>query len=86
MVRVLPGRSQGSAVIRAHSAAQARTACKLWALDRDTYRHIIMGNTIRKRKMYETFLEKVPLLGVWWLIVNIASLVQMGCIYMTWCS
>ena len=42
---------------------QARTPCKLWALDRDTYRHIIMGNTIRKRKMYEAFLEKVPLLG-----------------------
>lgn len=36
----------------------------MWALDRDTYRHIIMGNTIRKRKMYESFLEKVPLLGM----------------------
>eukprot|EP01134_Creolimax_fragrantissima_P000805 CFRG0805T1 len=41
---------------------KARTDCKLWALDRDSYRHIIMGNTIRKRKMYENFLEKVPIL------------------------
>eukprot|EP00123_Amoebidium_parasiticum_P015129 comp22799_c0_seq2/m.35756 comp22799_c0_seq2/g.35756 ORF comp22799_c0_seq2/g.35756 comp22799_c0_seq2/m.35756 type:complete len:365 (-) comp22799_c0_seq2:75-1169(-) len=41
---------------------KARTACKLWALDRDTYRHIVMGNTIRKRKMYDSFLEKVPIL------------------------
>eukprot|EP00123_Amoebidium_parasiticum_P015128 comp22799_c0_seq1/m.35755 comp22799_c0_seq1/g.35755 ORF comp22799_c0_seq1/g.35755 comp22799_c0_seq1/m.35755 type:complete len:372 (-) comp22799_c0_seq1:477-1592(-) len=41
---------------------KARTGCRLWALDRDTYRHIIMGNTIRKRKMYDSFLEKVPIL------------------------
>ena len=36
---------------------------KLWAIDRDTYRRILMGSTIRKRKMYESFLEKVSILG-----------------------
>ncbi|KAL7674502.1 hypothetical protein ACOME3_000779 [Neoechinorhynchus agilis] len=35
---------------------------KLWAIDRDTYRRILMGSTIKKRKTYEEFLSKVPLL------------------------
>ena len=42
---------------------QAKTSVKLWAIDRDTYRRILMGSTIRKRKMYESFLEKVSILG-----------------------
>lgn len=42
---------------------QAKTDVKLWAIDRDTYRRILMGSTIRKRKLYETFLEKVSILG-----------------------
>jgi len=41
---------------------KAKTECKLFAIDRDTYRRILMGSTIRKRKRYENFLEKVPLL------------------------
>lgn len=41
---------------------KAKTAVKLWAIDRDTYRRILMGSTIRKRKLYETFLEKVSIL------------------------
>lgn len=42
----------------------AKTDCKLWAIDRDTYRRILMGSTIRKRKMYEEFLSKVSILGM----------------------
>ncbi|KAF9428263.1 hypothetical protein BGZ76_001998, partial [Entomortierella beljakovae] len=34
----------------------------LWALDRITFRRILMENTSRKRRMYESFLETVPLL------------------------
>ncbi|KAF9182715.1 hypothetical protein BGZ51_004481 [Haplosporangium sp. Z 767] len=34
----------------------------LWALDRITFRRILMENTSRKRRMYEEFLETVPLL------------------------
>lgn len=41
---------------------KARTACSLWAIDRDSYRRILMGATIRKRKLYESFLEKVKIL------------------------
>ena len=36
--------------------------CVLWALDRVTFRRILMENTSRKRRMYESFLEEVPLL------------------------
>jgi CRP-like cAMP-binding protein len=34
----------------------------LWALDRITFRTILMENTSRKRRMYETFLSEVVLL------------------------
>lgn len=42
---------------------KAKTSVKLWAIDRDTYRRILMGSTIRKRKLYDSFLEKVSILG-----------------------
>ncbi|KAJ3113752.1 hypothetical protein HK100_001889 [Physocladia obscura] len=35
----------------------------LWALDRVTFRRILMENTSRKRRMYEGFLEEVKLLS-----------------------
>jgi len=41
---------------------KAATDVKLWGIDRDSYRRILMGSTIRKRKMYEEFLSKVPIL------------------------
>ncbi len=34
----------------------------LWALDRVTFRRILMENTSRKRRMYENFLEEVKIL------------------------
>ncbi|XP_015423817.1 PREDICTED: cAMP-dependent protein kinase type II-alpha regulatory subunit isoform X1 [Myotis davidii] len=34
----------------------------LWALDRGTFRRIIVKNNAQKRKMFESFLESVPLL------------------------
>ena len=42
---------------------KASTEVKLWGIDRDSYRRILMGSTIRKRKMYEEFLARVPILG-----------------------
>jgi cAMP-dependent protein kinase regulator len=41
---------------------KAKAECKLWAIDRKTYRRILMGSTIKKRKMYEEFLSKVKIL------------------------
>ncbi len=42
---------------------KAKTQTKLWAIDRDTYRRILMGTIIKKRKLYDEFLKKVSILG-----------------------
>lgn len=47
---------------RAASIRVTSDECKCWTLDRDTYRYVVMGHTIRKRQMYNDFLEKVPIL------------------------
>jgi len=44
------------------ATVKAATDVKLWGIDRDSYRRILMGSTIRKRKMYEGFLSKVKIL------------------------
>lgn len=36
---------------------------KTFRLDRESYRMLLMGNTLKKRKMYEEFLKKVPILS-----------------------
>ncbi|XP_038223281.1 cAMP-dependent protein kinase type I regulatory subunit isoform X2 [Zerene cesonia] len=44
------------------ATVRARTPLKLWGLDRDSYRRILMGSTIRKRRMYDEFLSRVSIL------------------------
>lgn len=44
------------------ATVKAKSDVKLWGIDRDSYRRILMGSTIRKRKMYEEFLSKVSIL------------------------
>ncbi|KAK7112360.1 cAMP-dependent protein kinase regulatory subunit isoform X2 [Littorina saxatilis] len=44
------------------ATVKAKTDVKLWGIDRDSYRRILMGSTIRKRKIYEDFLSKVSIL------------------------
>ncbi|MCO5556372.1 hypothetical protein L7F22_009920 [Adiantum nelumboides] len=41
---------------------QATTDCTLWAMDRVTFRNILLQTTSSQRKVYERFLEDVPLL------------------------
>jgi len=41
---------------------KAKTEVKLWAIDRDTYRYILMSGTVQKRKLYCGFLSRIPLL------------------------
>jgi len=41
------------------ATVQAQTDAILWAVDRVTFRRIVMDNTFRKRKMYEGFLKTV---------------------------
>lgn len=38
-------------------------AATLWALDRVTFRRILMDSTFQRRRLYEDFLEGVPLLS-----------------------
>ncbi|XP_038067661.1 cAMP-dependent protein kinase regulatory subunit-like isoform X4 [Patiria miniata] len=44
------------------ATVKAKGDLKLWGIDRDSYRRILMGSTLRKRKLYETFLSKVSIL------------------------
>lgn len=44
------------------ASVQARTDGKLWAMDRETFRHIVLKFAFKQRKMYEEFLQTVPLL------------------------
>lgn len=39
-----------------------RTECIVWALDRMTFRRILLDGTSKKRKLYENFLKEVPVL------------------------
>lgn len=41
---------------------EAETAGHLWAMDRQTFRRILLKSAFRKRKMYESLLDSVPML------------------------
>uniref|UniRef100_A0A8D1DW10 Protein kinase cAMP-dependent type I regulatory subunit beta n=1 Tax=Sus scrofa TaxID=9823 RepID=A0A8D1DW10_PIG len=44
------------------ATVKAKTDLKLWGIDRDSYRRILMGSTLRKRRVYQEFLSKVSIL------------------------
>lgn len=48
---------------RAATVVSAEGGCTLWALDRVTFRRILMDSTFQRRRLYEEFLEGVPLLS-----------------------
>jgi len=63
-----PGGSFGELALmynapRAATIISAEPHCTLWALDRVTFRRILMESTFARRRMYEGFLEEVPLLS-----------------------
>ncbi|EFA06381.2 cAMP-dependent protein kinase type II regulatory subunit isoform X1 [Tribolium castaneum] len=41
---------------------KAQTDGSLWAMDRQTFRRILLKSAFKKRKMYETLIESVPML------------------------
>lgn len=45
------------------ASIKAKTDTQLWAIDNGTYRRILMGSTMRKRKQYEEFLSNVKILN-----------------------
>ena len=63
-----PGGSFGELALmynapRAATVVSASKGGVLWALDRVTFRRILMNNAFQKREMYEGFLGEVPLLS-----------------------
>merc|ERR1711871_979852 len=62
-----PGAAFGELALMYNAPRSATVVSKgssvLWALDRGTFRHILMSSTSDKRKQHESFLEQVPLLA-----------------------
>jgi cAMP-dependent protein kinase regulator len=62
-----PGSSFGELALMYNSpraaTAIAETDLVLWALDRLTFRRILLAKTSRKRQLYESFLKEVPVLS-----------------------
>jgi len=44
------------------ATVRTKTACKLWVLDRKSFRRILMQESIRRRDLHQNFLMKVPML------------------------
>lgn len=44
------------------ATVRALTKCKLWAIDRESYRRILMNSHLKKRSLYQEFLSKVKIL------------------------
>jgi cAMP-dependent protein kinase regulator len=64
--RYEPGEAFGELALL-YNAPRAATItsddeCLLYALDRNTFNHIVKDAAIRKREKYESFLRKIPLL------------------------
>ncbi|MCJ1464890.1 hypothetical protein MMC07_003505 [Pseudocyphellaria aurata] len=63
-----PGGSFGELALmynapRAATVISTDPSSTLWALDRVTFRRILMDSAFQRRRMYESFLEEVPLLS-----------------------
>ncbi|KAJ5953113.1 hypothetical protein N7454_000009 [Penicillium verhagenii] len=63
-----PGGSFGELALmynspRAATVISTEAKSTLWALDRVTFRRILMDSAFQRRRMYEAFLEEVPLLS-----------------------
>lgn len=67
VTQIGPGGSFGELALM-YNAPRAATVISLepstlWALDRITFRRILMDSAFQRRRMYESFLEEVPLLS-----------------------
>jgi len=68
VARIEPGGSFGELALmynapRAATVVSAEAGSTLWALDRITFRRILMDSTFQRRRLYESFLEEVPILS-----------------------
>lgn len=65
---IAPGGSFGELALmynapRAATVISVDAESTLWLLDRVTFRRILMESTFQRRRLYESFLEEVPLLS-----------------------
>lgn len=44
------------------ATVQAESDGSLWAMDRQTFRRIVLKSAFKKRQMYESLLDSVPML------------------------
>lgn len=62
-----PGESFGELALLYNAPRAAtiisKTNSLLWALDRETFNHIVKDAAMKKREIYEAFLMKLPLLS-----------------------
>jgi len=63
-----PGDSFGELALMYDSpraaTVKATSDCKLWAVDRMSYKRILMGATVQKRNRWINFLDQAPILGI----------------------
>ncbi|ESO00176.1 hypothetical protein HELRODRAFT_185774 [Helobdella robusta] len=57
---------------------KAKNSVQLWGIDRNSYRRILMGSIIRKRKQHKEFLSKIPMLANLdeWEILTVADALE----------
>jgi CRP-like cAMP-binding protein len=48
------------------ATVQSKTACQVWMVDRNTYRHLMTDTSVRRLQEIESFLRTVQLFGRWW--------------------
>jgi len=58
------------------ATVQADSDGSLWAMDRQTFRRIVLKNAYKKRQMYEHLLDSVPMLKTLEVIQNLGSKLQ----------
>jgi CRP-like cAMP-binding protein len=59
---------------RAATIQAATEGGALWGMDRQTFRRILLKSAFKKRKMYETLLESVPMLKALQVLLNTLKL------------
>lgn len=60
------------------ASVRAQTSGQLWAMDRHTFRRILLKSAFKKRKLYEDLLEKVPMLKALQVCVLALVLLRFG--------
>jgi cAMP-dependent protein kinase regulator len=61
---------------------QAASSGSLWAMDRQTFRRILLKSAFRKRKMYESLIESVPMLKALEVMSYLLFCMEFYCVFL----